>query len=134
MILVLVLTLGACAGTLPGGPRRVLYHADRVLLGADVISLACDWGSTRRAAVDHWSYGHEVNAMLGSTPSVGRVDQYMAVAMVGTIALGLLLPDYLGAPFLSAVTAIEVDSVAFNYGTVPGVCGLPADPTTTALR
>ncbi len=53
----------------------------------------------------------------------------MATAMVGTIALGLLLPEGVRTAFLGVVTAIEVDMSVGNLPTVPGACGLP--PNTT---
>lgn len=128
VVLACALATAACAGTLPDGVRRPLHHADRILLGTAVLSLACDWGSTRRAAKDHWKYGREANPIMGQMPSVGRVDAYMATAAIGTVVLGLVLPEGARTVFLGAVTAVELDLVVFNYHTVPGVCGLPDNP------
>lgn len=109
-------------------------HASRMLLGAAVITEACDWGSTRRAASGGWTYRAgqqqfgENNPALGRFPSTVRVDAYFAAVAIGTVAVGMLLPERFRPYWYGAVAVVEMDSVTNNLGTVSGACGLPASP------
>lgn len=116
-ILAIALLASACSTT-------TLRHGNRVGLGAAVISIACDWSSTRTAAGRGWSGQWERNPILGETPSVGMVDLYMATAIGATALAWLILPDKIG-PFLTApVIARQAITNSRNAQTVGGLCGI----------
>ena len=98
-------------------------HVDQIALGAATASTACDWGSTRQAAGDGWRLYYENNPMLGTEPSVGRVDQYFAGVTALTLAAWYLLPKRWRLPAMIAVTAVEVRIVRRNAPHT-GFCGL----------
>lgn len=50
-----------------------------------------DWGQTRDIAKNPDRF-HENNPILGKHPSVGKVDTYMALTLIGSTAMSILLP------------------------------------------
>jgi hypothetical protein len=86
---------------------------DYMLAGATVAALAVDWGQTRHIAKNPERYT-ETNPMLGSSPSVGKVDAYFVGAMVGTVALAHVLPGDWRQLFLGGVLALELGVVNQN--------------------
>ena len=86
---------------------------DYALAGAALAALAVDWGQTRYIAKNTQRY-NETNPMLGSTPSVGKVDTYFIGAMVGTVALAHVLPGEWRQLFLGGVLALELGVVNQN--------------------
>ena len=86
---------------------------DYALAGAALAALAVDWGQTRYIAKNTHRFT-ETNPMLGSTPSVGKVDTYFLGAMVGTVALAHVLPSDWRQLFLAGTLAVEIGAVSQN--------------------
>jgi hypothetical protein len=86
---------------------------DYMLAGAAVAALAVDWGQTRHIAKNPERYT-ETNPILGTSPSVGKVDAYFVGAMVGTVALAHVLPGDWRQLFLGGVLALELGVVNQN--------------------
>ena len=86
---------------------------DYALAGAAVAALAVDWGQTRHIAKNPERYT-ETNPVLGTSPSVGKVDAYFVGAMVGTVALAHVLPGDWRQLFLGGVLALELGVVNQN--------------------
>ena len=96
LVMVLLLLGGGCSMATING----------VALGAATATLACDWSETRWAAEQDWTRtGHELNPVLGPTPTTGQVDAYFASAIVVSAAIWHVLPErWRWAP--SAVVAV----------------------------
>lgn len=103
-------------------------HINRITLGMALLTTACDYGQTRSAATKGWHDRYEGNPIMGPTPSTHTVDLYMLGAMVGTIALGQLIPARFRALLYGAVTIVEVHTVVGNLETTDGICGVSGDP------
>ena len=86
---------------------------DYALAGAAVAALAVDWGQTRHIAKNPNRF-IETNPVLGTAPSVGKVDAYFVGAMVGTVALAYVLPSDWRQLFLGGVLALELGVVQQN--------------------
>jgi hypothetical protein len=102
------------------------HQYNRATLVTSNALIACDWGQTRSAAETGWSHGlREANPILGPTPSVGQVDNYMAAALVGNAILWYVLPEKIKWIVPTVVTLTQANVVRGNYYTVPrGSCGL----------
>ena len=70
-------------------------------------ALAVDWGQTRHIAKNPSRF-IETNPILGTSPSVGKVDAYFIGAMVGTVALAHVLPSDWRQLFLAGVLTVEL--------------------------
>lgn len=115
-ILILVVLASGCAGS--------LKHINRMGLALSTVTTTCDWGQTRSAASSGWRDHHEGNPIMGSAPSTGAVDAYMASVVVGTIALSYILPERV-RPFLyGTVIAVEANTIRGNLDTTQGMCGI----------
>ena len=86
---------------------------DYALAGAAVAALVVDWGQTRHIAKNPQRF-NETNPLLGTTPSVGKVDAYFIGAMVGTVALAHVLPSDWRQLFLAGVLTVELGVVKQN--------------------
>src|SRR5262249_25262017 len=86
---------------------------DYYLAGAALAALAVDWGQTRHIAKNPQRFT-ETNPILGSSPSVGKVDTYFVGAMVGTLALAHVLPGDFRQLFLGGVLTLELGVVQQN--------------------
>jgi hypothetical protein len=86
---------------------------DYALAGATLAALAVDWGQTRGIAKNPQRF-NETNPVLGTTPSVGKVDAYFVGAMVGTVAVAHLLPGDWRQLFLAGTLAIELGAIQQN--------------------
>jgi hypothetical protein len=86
---------------------------DYALAGAALAALAVDWGQTRHIAKNPNRF-IETNPVLGTSPSVGKVDAYFVGAMVGTVALAHVLPGDWRQLFLGGVLALELGVVNQN--------------------
>ena len=107
LILAFVLLPSLCHAADPWGTT------DYALAGATVAALVVDWGQTRHIAKNPERYT-ETNPILGSSPSVGKVDAYFVGAMVGTVALAHVLPGEWRQLFLGGVLALELGVVNQN--------------------
>jgi len=107
LLLVSVLAPSLCHA---GGPWETTDYA---LAGAAVAALAVDWGQTRHIAKNPQRF-NETNPLLGSAPSVGKVDAYFVGAMVGTVALAHVLPSDWRQLFLAGVLTLELGVVQQN--------------------
>jgi hypothetical protein len=107
LILALVLLPSPCQA---GDPWETTEYA---LAGAAVAALAVDWGQTRHIAKNPNRF-NEKNPMLGTTPSVGKVDAYFVGAMVGTVALAHVLPSDWRQLFLAGVLVVELNVAQQN--------------------
>lgn len=87
--------------------------ADKVLLATALGSLGADWAQTRYIARNPVQF-HETNPLLGSHPSVGKVNGYFALAAVGTVGISLALPPTYRKVFLGGVTLLEMSVVIRN--------------------
>ena len=76
-------------------------------------TIAADWlfsvDAARRGTFD------EMNPMLGSRPSVGRLNTYNLLALGGNLAIGRLLPSKFRTLWFTAVTAFESAIVLHQY-------------------
>lgn len=86
---------------------------DSALLGTAITGLAADWAQTRYIATEH-GY-HETNPLLGSHPSVGRVNTYFAGSIAGTVGLALWMPRKPRTLFLGSMVALEIGLVIHNH-------------------
>jgi hypothetical protein len=107
LILALVLFPSLCRAADPW------ETTDYVLAGAAVAALAVDWGQTRHIAKNPNRF-IETNPVLGTSPSVGKVDAYFVGAMVGTVALAHVLPNDWRQLFLAGVLTVELGVVQQN--------------------
>jgi hypothetical protein len=107
LILALVLLPSPCQAADPWGTT------DYALAGATLATLAVDWGQTRHIAKNPQRF-NEQNPMLGTTPSVGKVDAYFVGSMVGTVAVAHLLPSDWRQLFLAGLFAVELSVVQQN--------------------
>lgn len=111
--------------------------ADYALLGSAVTLLVVDWGQTRDLSggqdcvryvdqVNAQSIGaraetykcrsmKETNPILGDYPSRSEVNQYFALAILGTAAIAYVLPNDYRKWFLGAVIVLETGVVLRNH-------------------
>jgi hypothetical protein len=88
--------------------------ADKALLGAAVGLLVVDWGQTRHITREPNRF-YEKNPLLGSHPSLGEVDRYFALAILGTAGVAYVLPHQYRQWFLAGVITLELATVASNH-------------------
>lgn len=89
--------------------------------GAVVVLQVIDWGQTANF-VKHPSQCiartgkpcEETNTLLGDHPSVGRVNNLNALAIVGHAAISYVLPQQLRPVWQSIFIGLEVDAVTGN--------------------
>ena len=93
--------------------REPWDFTDYALTGAALASLAVDWGQTRNIAKNPSRFD-EKNRILGTTPSVGRVDAYFVGAMLGTVAVAQLLPQDMRRLFLAGTLSMELSVIDQN--------------------
>jgi hypothetical protein len=86
---------------------------DYMLIGATLASLAVDWGQTRHIAKNPDRF-YEKNRLLGSNPSVSKVDAYFLGAMLGTVAVAHLLPSDYRRLFLAGTLSMELSVIEQN--------------------
>lgn len=109
-----VLVFSAMLWMLGGCTVRQQRIASYATLGFAEGAIACDWRQTHDAAAGGWHHQYEANEMLGTNPSVGHVDAWMAGAAVTTAIVGRLLPLRF-RPFLYGAVAVwETHIVAGN--------------------
>jgi hypothetical protein len=113
--LVAVALMGACA------------HVDRAALIASTSALACDWGQTRRSAMNRWEsedfYLREGNPILGPYPSPTYVDGYFALVAAANAMLWVAMPPRWRSIVPAAVLAPQLVTIARNAPHT-GACGL----------
>lgn len=84
-----------------------------VLAVTSSAAIAADWflsvDAVRRGTFD------EMNPMLGSRPSVGRLNTYNVLVLGGNLAMGELLPAKLRTLWFTAMTSFEAAIVLHQY-------------------
>jgi len=99
-----------------------------------VITTGIDWGQTRYIVKRNkdrciiykdgswwcdYKYYEKTNIYLGKNPSIGEVDTYMPLAIIGTLTIAHLLPEehwFLDRDkFLYGVSFIEIGTIYNNY-------------------
>jgi len=103
-----------------------LRNVNRATLAASTVSLACDWGQTRSAAMAGWDGYHEENRMLGARPTTSQVDTYFVVAAIANTFVWLVMPKKLRSIVPVGVFAAQAHTIEGNRDTTPGVCGIGA--------
>ena len=97
---------------------------DYALLGGAMTLLVVDWGQTRdlvrrpycvRNIPSCQTNYYERNNLIGEDPSIGNVDKYFTVAILGTIGLAYLLPQTYRRYFLGGVIVLEGFWVGRNH-------------------
>lgn len=99
---------------------------DTVLLGTALGALALDWNQTRKiTGPDHVVFltetsgyrrrsGTESNPLLGKHPSIGTVNRYFVLSMLGTAGLAYVLPPFYRRAFLGGLIVVESAFVISN--------------------
>ena len=84
-----------------------------VLAVTSSATIAADWllsvDAVRRGTFD------EMNPLLGSRPSVGRLNTYNILVLGGNLAIGRLLPGKLRTLWFTAVASFESAIVLHQY-------------------
>jgi hypothetical protein len=93
--------------------REPWEFTDYALTGAALAALAVDWGQTRHIAKNPSRFD-EKNPLLGTAPSVGKVDTYFVGAMLGTVAVARLLPRDYRRLFLAGTLSMELSVIDQN--------------------
>jgi hypothetical protein len=93
--------------------REPWEFTDYALTSAALASLIVDWGQTRHIAKNPSRFD-EKNRILGTTPSVGKVDAYFVGAMLGTVAVAHLLPQDMRRLFLAGTLSMELSVIDQN--------------------
>jgi len=96
-----------------GEAREPWEFTDYALTSAALASLVVDWGQTRHIAKNPSRFD-EKNRILGTTPSVGKVDAYFLGAMLGTVAVAHLLPQDMRRLFLAGTLSMELSVIDQN--------------------
>jgi hypothetical protein len=98
--------------------------ADYKLLGAATALIVVDWGQTRNMTrsplyitrcPDCKDPYYEHNPILGKSPSIGEVDKYFALAILGTVGVSYALPAKWRRYFLGGVIVLESAVVMRNH-------------------
>jgi hypothetical protein len=98
--------------------------ADYKLLGAATALIVVDWGQTRNMTrsplyisrcPDCQDPYYEHNPILGKSPSIGEVDKYFALAILGTVGVSYALPAKWRRYFLGGVIVLESAVVMRNH-------------------
>jgi hypothetical protein len=76
-------------------------------------SIVADWGQTRYIAKNPTQY-REHNPVLGSHPSVGKVDAYFVGALAVNNGIMIALPKKYRPYYAGVVTAVETHFVVSN--------------------
>jgi hypothetical protein len=84
------------------------------LASAFTAVLLTDAGQTRGLARAGWQRFHEANPLLGSRPSVARINLYTAVAGLTVLGAAAVAPARLRPWVLGAAFVIEAFTVARN--------------------
>lgn len=72
-----------------------------------------DWAQTRDIARNGNQF-YELNPLLGQHPSIGRVNNYFAGALIGGTALAFALPENERHWFLNGTAVLELAVTAHN--------------------
>jgi hypothetical protein len=84
------------------------------LAGAFTAVLLADAAQTRGLARDGWRDFHEANPLLGSRPSVARINAYTAVAGLTVLGAAAVAPARWRPWVLGAAFVVEALTVARN--------------------
>jgi hypothetical protein len=111
----LLLGLLALAAPGPGSTQGRGWAAEHTALAvSSSVALVCDWAqaadASRRAVYE------ELNLVLGSHPSIGRLRLYNLIVLPGNIGVGWLLPPRLRTIWFAAVTGFETALVVHQFG------------------
>ena len=91
------------------------------------LSTIIDWGQTRDIVKNNENnctprkdnsgrcdYYEETNIYLGKNPSIGKVDTYMPLAIIGVVGIAHLLPDNMRKKFLYGMSFLELGTIYNN--------------------
>lgn len=73
-----------------------------------------DWGQTRTIAKNPDKY-YEYNSIIGTHPTTGRVDGYMATSALLHVAIAAVLPSEYRAPFQYFTIGFKSSLVYHNF-------------------
>lgn len=96
---------------------------NHILFASSTVVLACDWGQTRSHAAGGWEGTQEMNPIMGTNPSPGRVDAMFATSATVNTALFAALPKRWAWVVPAVLTAAHSVAVVSNFD-VAGVCGI----------
>lgn len=103
-------------------PLRVSWSRSSIVFAsAFTATLLMDAGQTRGLARGGWDGFHEANPLLGSRPSVARVNVYTAVAGLTVLGAAAALPRRVRPWFLGAAFVIEAVAVGRNASAGIGI-------------
>ena len=98
---------------LTGLPARVSWTPSHTALAsAFIVTLLIDAAQTRELARQGWVGFREANPLLGTRPSVGRVNSYTALAGLSVLGAAAAAPPRLRPWLLGAAIAVQ----AFTIG------------------
>jgi hypothetical protein len=100
-------------------PRLAWGGSDLALAGAFTVGLLIDAAQTRGLARSGWTDFRESNPLLGTRPSVGRVNTYTAIAGLSVLGTAAALPHRL-RPWLLG-TAIAVQALTIGSSVRQGI-------------
>ena len=113
------------AALIPGRVAHAQWRAEHTALAAaSTATITADWllsvNAVRRGNFD------EMNPILGTRPSVGRLNTYNVVVVAGNLAVGRMLPSRLRTLWFTAITSFESAIVPHqvNIGLHIDVCGI----------
>lgn len=112
VLLLIVLALVAVA------PRQALAFdewttGEKAWLAASAAAMVIDWRQTRVIAANPREY-YEHNPILGSHPSVGQVDVYIAASAAAVVLIAHVLPHGWRTAWLIGTTAVEAGCIVNN--------------------
>lgn len=110
MVFALLLVLGV----LPNDRLAAQWKAEHTVLAiASSATITADWllsaNAIQRGTFD------EMNPLLGSRPSVGRLNTYNLLVLGSNLAIGRLLPSKFRTIWFTAVTSFETAIVLHQY-------------------
>ena len=94
------------------------------------LSTIIDWGQTRDIVKNNkdkctpykngsrhcdYAYYEKTNIYLGKNPSMGKVNTYMPLAIIGIITISHFLPDNIRTKFLYGMSFLELGTIYNNH-------------------
>lgn len=91
---------------IPGRAAQAQWRTEHTVLAvASTATITADWlfsvNAVRRGNFD------EMNPILGTRPSIGRLNTYNFVVVAGNLAIGRMLPSRLRTLWFTAITGFE---------------------------
>lgn len=86
---------------------------ERTTFAVSSVLLVADWAQTRQIVLNADSF-HETNPVLGTHPSMGRVNAYFATALALNYVIGNSLPTGWRKAWFIGVQSVEANVVQHN--------------------